>query len=972
MSNTYSLLPVPKSRFFDANGVPLAGGQLFSYQAGTSTPLATYTDETGNTPNTNPVILDSTGSANVWMGPGAYKFVLEDSTGNVQWTVDEVVQPGAPVTISLTSQVTGVLPIANGGTNSGTALNNNRVMISSGGKVVEQSALTVSAPMRTDTNGLPTTGAINIGSSDVTGSLPGADVSGNISGNAANVTGTVLIANGGTSVTSVTTSATASSWAGWDANKNLSANNLIDGFATTATAGSSTALTVSSAGTQVFTGSANQTVTLPTSSTLVNGQSFIIQNQSTGTITVLTSGLSQLLTLSANQTAVITCVNTAGSGTAAFNYYISSQSTSSSGGGSGSKNYLSSYVASTSGGTANTGNGNFELGLTTGWSLGNVSALTNKFPSNTSPTFGSGSSGNLSLSVISSSQLGGSYSGSLVSSAATTAGDFLASSAFYIDTEDQAKVQTFKFYYQIASGASNGNFSGTSSNSFGVAIWDVTNSAWIQPTGCFGMTQSSGVGYCTGTFQTTSNSTQYRLVLYNANATGGAITVYVDDFVLGPQTAPFGPAMTDWTSFTPTGAWSTNTTYTGYWRRVGGDMELQVNLALGGAPTSATLTVNMPTGYTIDTTRLANSTANAGFIGMGRGKCAGTFGGFWVGYNSTTSVDVRYTSSGTTGAVGAVTQAAPATFASGDNIDLWFKAPITGWSSNVQMSSDTDTRVVAASYYTLSSTTATSGTGLVFNTKAFDTHAAYSAGTCTIPVTGEYVISGSYGTITSGSAQVQVFKNGSAINGGGLTSLLFYANSTVGGSGSITVPCNAGDTIALVPNGSFTWSSTAAVFSIFRLSGPSVIAATESVNARYAFVGSTTLPSGSAEALSSTYATYTKIKDTHGAFNTSTGVYTIGVSGTFRATLRCSVSPGTATTGVVQAAIVQAGSQSLTSANQTPFGAASSVTSATVSDDFNCLAGDTLTLQAVQSNGTSIALFSTASYNSFSIERVGN
>jgi hypothetical protein len=89
MSNAF-LCPVLKQSFTDNNGVPLAGAQLFTYTAGTSTPQATYTDQTALTPNTNPVIFDSSGRANVWLGAGSYKMVLEDSLGNVIFTVDNV------------------------------------------------------------------------------------------------------------------------------------------------------------------------------------------------------------------------------------------------------------------------------------------------------------------------------------------------------------------------------------------------------------------------------------------------------------------------------------------------------------------------------------------------------------------------------------------------------------------------------------------------------------------------------------------------------------------------------------------------------------------------------------------------------------------------------------------------------------------------------------------------------------------
>lgn len=88
---TALLPPFPKFYATDASGVPLAGGLLYTYAAGTTTPLATYTDSTGGTANTNPVVLDSSGQANVWLTQGtAYKLVLENSVGVVQWTVDQV------------------------------------------------------------------------------------------------------------------------------------------------------------------------------------------------------------------------------------------------------------------------------------------------------------------------------------------------------------------------------------------------------------------------------------------------------------------------------------------------------------------------------------------------------------------------------------------------------------------------------------------------------------------------------------------------------------------------------------------------------------------------------------------------------------------------------------------------------------------------------------------------------------------
>lgn len=85
-----TLSPSPKMQFFTAAGIPLVGGKLFTYASGTTSPLATYTDDTGNTANTNPVILNSRGEAEVWFGPSRYSLVLKDADDNLIWTVDGV------------------------------------------------------------------------------------------------------------------------------------------------------------------------------------------------------------------------------------------------------------------------------------------------------------------------------------------------------------------------------------------------------------------------------------------------------------------------------------------------------------------------------------------------------------------------------------------------------------------------------------------------------------------------------------------------------------------------------------------------------------------------------------------------------------------------------------------------------------------------------------------------------------------
>ena len=89
-----NLSPIGNSeQFFDNNGVPLAGGLLYAYQAGSSTPLATYTTISGTVANANPIVLNSSGRLDneVWLTYGYfYKFVLKDASGNLLGTYDNI------------------------------------------------------------------------------------------------------------------------------------------------------------------------------------------------------------------------------------------------------------------------------------------------------------------------------------------------------------------------------------------------------------------------------------------------------------------------------------------------------------------------------------------------------------------------------------------------------------------------------------------------------------------------------------------------------------------------------------------------------------------------------------------------------------------------------------------------------------------------------------------------------------------
>jgi hypothetical protein len=80
-------------QFFDDNGVPLAGGLIYTYQAGSSTPLATYTTNGGTIANANPIVLDASGRTpqQIWLLTGfSYKFVLQNSDAVLIQTLDNI------------------------------------------------------------------------------------------------------------------------------------------------------------------------------------------------------------------------------------------------------------------------------------------------------------------------------------------------------------------------------------------------------------------------------------------------------------------------------------------------------------------------------------------------------------------------------------------------------------------------------------------------------------------------------------------------------------------------------------------------------------------------------------------------------------------------------------------------------------------------------------------------------------------
>lgn len=615
-------------------------------------------------------------------------------------------------------------------------------------------------------------------------------------------------------------------------------------------------------------------------------------------------------------------------------------------GASGSKNYIE--------------NGDFEDNNTTGWSLFNTTIdSTTKIPTG---TIVANAAGFNALSVSGSSPLAGSYSLSVSTAAGvtiTTTGYGFISDAFTIDREDQAKVMGFSFYYEAVSGTMN--FSGTSSNTFAVYIRDVSGGAWIQPAGVYNLVQSSGSGICSGTFQTTATGTQYQIAVLMINTVSAAVSMRFDDFQLGPQKVLAGAAVSDWTDFTPVGISgfsSAPTVNIAKYRRVGGNIEVQYSFTLTGA-TNNFLRFPIPSGFTIDTTK-GTVLGYAVFYDNAPGA---SYSGLCV-QDSGNKVVVSLPSGSGAYWNGALNLPFAGS-AAGDLIFVNFSAPIIGLSSNTVMSQDTDTRVVALRATMTSGGPFGTGSVLLFNSISdatrgeVDTHASYNTttGVYTVPVSGIYQIdlnlwSGAGGTylvrLENGAGTVEYarfFQNNSGI-----------AAANISVSGSVTQQLKAGDTFRISQTfGTATWASDAnnTRLSVRRLSGPATIAASEFVGASFKD-STTTLSSGGATLV---FPSAGKVYDSHGGMNTSTGIYTVPVSGKYSLSCFLLTTQTTGTSSITLNAF-QTGSDARSVELQRldiKTGLTSNNGRKLLQGDatFNCLAGDTLYVVGYDSDATS-------------------
>ncbi len=615
---------------------------------------------------------------------------------------------------------------------------------------------------------------------------------------------------------------------------------------------------------------------------------------------------------------------------------------------------------------------------TTGW-------ITYQDAAQATPVDATGGAPTVTFTRSTSSPLTGSGSFLITKDAANRQGEG-ASYAITIDTASQAKVMQIDFDYLVGSGTFVAGSSSADSD-IEVYIYDVTNSALIQPSTYKLFSASSTVpSHFTANFQSASNSTSYRVIFHTATTSASAYTLKLDTVSVSPSRYVYGTPITDWLAFTPTGGWSANTTYTGWYRRVGDSAEFMYKVALAGAPTSASLTLNLPTGLTIDTAKLPATPGNTE-LGFSYGQAAAhTFTGN-VFYNGTTSLVVTFIQdSGTTASImniGTVTQIAPFTFANADFVYVKTGLiPIVGWSSTVQMSDSSPQSQVSVSSTTQTPTGTLNGSFNVtkFGTITKDTLGAYSASTglYTVVVPGTYKVSGQVeitATYTAGqNSLVKIFKNGTGGTGISLGSYVAVNAVTTTQSIPFTglVECVAGDTIgvyALSGGSSISYSGsvTGSTLAIERIAGATSIGATELVAVRYENTAGTSIAnSGDVQV---PFAT--KFYDTHSAFATPT--FTAPVGGKYRISATVEFASSVyAASNVAYLAVYKNGAASTYGPIFMVGGTPTNILGVSVTTTLQLVAGDTIDIRASNNRTAGATLLNTvAGDNHLEIERIG-
>lgn len=453
-------------------------------------------------------------------------------------------------------------------------------------------------------------------------------------------------------------------------------------------------------------------------------------------------------------------------------------------------------------------------------------------------------------------------------------GQGIASPIFVVDHQDTAKVMNVSFTYEHISGTAD--LSGTSTQSLEVWLYDANTGTYIQPVGYRGMTTGTGAGRFTASFQTPANQDQLRLVIFCNDNTPNVFLFSFADFTIGTNVSsiansPVAMRVHQNAAVTVTA----NTVFTF------DTVEFDTNHAY--SPSTGLFTVPIGGYYQINARIYSSANQYINIFVNGVALSQGDHSDASTGAQLS---DMTHLNAGDT--VGIVALIGGTTAAS------------AGYTTNFSIfrisdgvSSSSGRVVVASVGLTNAYTVPSGGSPIIYDTKIVDTTNSFSTttGLFTVPESGNYRVSTVALTTTGGGPAISVLQNG--VVGAFLSS----PTPSAFGSGTMILKCNAGDTLGITTNGSFTLTGGTAptftnVFSVELIgSNTANITAGTTVATKVALTTSITL--GAAQ----TIPYDTILQDTTNSWSSSSGAfsggtYTVPVSGTYLIAIIVNFSAG--------------------------------------------------------------------------------
>lgn len=439
------------------------------------------------------------------------------------------------------------------------------------------------------------------------------------------------------------------------------------------------------------------------------------------------------------------------------------------------------------------------------------------------------------------------------------------STEFSVDLAYRAKVLNISFDYIVNSGTFTAGSNSTDSDLI-VYLYDITNSRLIEPSSFKLLSNSNTVSDTfKASFQTSYNASQYRLIFHQATTTTNNYELKIDNVSVSPTNLALGTPITDWQSYTPnitSGAGTISSNRFGRWRRVGDTAEILISYEyVSGTGASANFQLSVPSGLTVDLLKMIGG-ANV----IGSGYIYTNAGGFInLTPRMASSAEIYFGKN----AAYANLQGTDADEA-GTFISTKIAVPIQGWSSSVQVSDGYDGRLITFVGNVPSAQALTANVTNIILSVAKDSTASWTGSTYIVPSSGDYEIAATVvNSVTAGTLMVYV--------DGVFQKTLFTISTSVWLSGSVIIPnLRAGQVVSFRQDTNVTISGGSSnTFSITKLASPQTMSATEVVAVRANNSSGQSIASGSSVTLTG----WTKLEDTHNAFNASTGIFTAPETG---------------------------------------------------------------------------------------------